>query len=247
MSDDHARDQAQKPWQVTCLTLFPEMFPATLGHSLAGKALKAGRWGLETVDIRSFATDRHGTVDDTPYGGGAGMVLKPDVVDRAIAESGPHHRLIYMSPRGRLLDQPLARELADGEGCTIICGRYEGLDQRVLDANAVEEVSIGDYIVSGGEIAAQVLIDTVVRLLPAVIGNAETHGEESFTGGLLEYPHYTRPAVWTDRQGTEHPVPPVLTSGDHGAVKRWRLSEAEAITRQRRPDLWSVYRGTDTE
>ncbi len=230
-------------WQATLLTLFPEMFPGPLGHSLAGKALNAGRWGLKTVDIRAYAPDKHATVDATPYGGGAGMVLKPDVIDRAVADSGPHHRLIYMSPRGRLLDQALAVELAEAPGATILCGRYEGVDQRVLDANGFEEVSVGDYIVSGGEIAALVLMDAVIRLLPDVIGNQETHGEESFQGGLLEYPHYTRPAVWTDRQGHTREVPAVLTSGHHAEVKRWRLSEAEAITRARRPDLWAAYRG----
>jgi tRNA (guanine37-N1)-methyltransferase len=234
------QDQA-RAWTVRCLTLFPEMFPGPLEHSLAGRALKAGRWALEPLDIRAHATDRHATVDDTPFGGGAGMVLKADVVDRAVAASGPHHRLLYMSPRGRLLDQALAEELAGGPGCTILCGRYEGVDQRVLDANGFEEVSIGDYIVSGGEVAALVLIDTVVRLLPEVIGNVETHGEESFAGGLLEYPHYTRPAVWTDREGVEREVPDVLLSGHHEKVRQWRLSEAEAITRVRRPDLWSAY------
>ncbi len=237
------QDNPLTPWNVTVLTLFPEMFPGPVGHSLAGRALNTGRWALKPVDIRAYAEDKHATVDDPPYGGGAGMVLKPDVVDRAVADSGPHHRLIYMSPRGRLLDQELAVELAEGPGATILCGRYEGVDQRVLDANGFEEVSVGDYIVSGGEIAALVLIDAVVRLLPSVIGNAETHGEESFTGGLLEYPHFTRPPVWTDRQGITREVPAVLTSGHHAEVKRWRLSEAEAITRARRPDLWAAYKG----
>lgn len=231
---------------VTVLTLFPEMFPGPLGCSLAGKALADGSWSLETVDIRLFARDKHRTVDDAPFGGGAGMVMRPDVVDAAIeasrpagqgADQGEDKPLIYLTPRGRVLDQGRARELARGRGVTVLCGRFEGVDQRVLDRRRVEEVSIGDFVLSGGEPAAIVLIDAVVRLLPGVVGSARSLEEESFERGLLEYPHYTRPRVW---EGEE--VPEELVSGHHARVRAWRLERAEAATRDRRPDLWARYR-----
>ncbi|MQX36525.1 tRNA (guanosine(37)-N1)-methyltransferase TrmD [Roseospira navarrensis] len=231
------------PWTATVLTLFPEMFPGPLGHSLGGKALADGLWALGTVDIRAYARDRHRTVDDTPYGGGAGMVMRPDVVSDAIAA---HHapdsgrRLLYLSPRGRRLGQPLVRELAAGPGVTLVCGRYEGLDQRAIDAwserGGLEEVSIGDVVLSGGEPAALVLLDAVVRLLPGVTGKTESLDNDSFEDGLLEYPHYTRPRDWDGR-----PVPDVLISGHHARVAQWRREQAEAITRARRPDLWAAY------
>ncbi len=225
------------PWSARVLTLFPQVFPGPLGISLAGKALEKGMWRLEVLDIRDFARDKHRSVDDQPFGGGAGMVMRPDVVDAALAavetRAGP---VVYLSPRGRPLDQALARRLAAERGMTLLCGRYEGVDQRVLDARAVEEVSAGDYLLSGGEPAALVLLDAVVRLLPGVMGNEASLEEESFERGLLEYPHYTRPAAW---QGLE--VPEVLVSGHHEKVRRWRRDEAERITRQRRPDLWARY------
>lgn len=221
------------------LTLFPEMFPGPLGLSLAGKALTDGVWALRTADIRDYARDRHRTVDDTPFGGGAGMVMRPDVVSDAIAanhDPAEGRRLIYLSPRGRRLDQPLVRELAAGPGVTLVCGRYEGLDQRVLDAWAMDEVSVGDVVLSGGETAALVLLDAVARLLPGVTGKVESLEDESFEHGLLEYPHYTRPREWSGRS-----VPEVLISGHHGRVAQWRREQAEAVTRERRPDLWARY------
>lgn len=231
-----------KSFKVTILTLFPEAFPGILGASLPGKALANGLWQLNTVDIRSFATDKHGTVDDTPYGGGAGMVMRPDILGAAIhgAEKsfGKAARKIYLTPRGRLLDQNLVKELAAAESLLILCGRYEGVDQRVLDAQAMEEISIGDYVLAGGEVAAMVLLEACVRLLPGVLGNAATTDEESFATGLLEYPHYTRPAEWNGRA-----VPEVLLSGHHAKVKEWRQAEAESITKAQRPDLWQKYSG----
>ncbi len=228
----------RNPWQATVLTVFPEMFPGPLGQSLAGKGLEKGSWALDVLDIRDFARDKHRSVDDEPFGGGAGMVLRADVVDRALNavadRSGP---VIYLSPRGRLLDQALVRDLAGGPGMTLLCGRYEGVDQRVLDARGIDEVSVGDYVLSGGEPAAIVFIDAVVRLLPGVMGNEASPGEESFESGLLEYPHYTRPAEWQGRE-----VPGVLTSGHHEKIRQWRRAEAERITEQRRPDLWVRYR-----
>ncbi|MCW2248443.1 tRNA (guanine37-N1)-methyltransferase [Azospirillum fermentarium] len=234
-------------WSVRVLTLFPEMFPGVVGHSLAGKALENGVWSLETVDIRAFTRDKHRSVDDTPFGGGAGMVMRPDVLDAALTAtcglpgSPERGRVIYLSPRGRVLDQALVKELAAAPAVTLLCGRYEGVDQRLLDAHDVEEVSLGDFVLSGGEPAALVLIDAVVRLLPGVMGNVATTDEESFERGLLEYPHYTRPAVWTDGQGVERAVPEVLLSGHHAKVHAWRLAEAERITQSRRPDLWTRY------
>ncbi len=225
-------------WQATVLTLFPAMFPGPLGHSLAGTALAAGTWSLEMVDIRGFATDRHRTVDDAPFGGGAGMVLRPDIVDAALAaladRPGPR---LYLSPRGRVLDQARVQELAAGPGVVLVCGRFEGLDQRVIEARALEEVSLGDFVLSGGEPAALALLDACVRLLPGVVGGAGTLAEESFAAGLLEYPHYTRPQSWDGR-----PVPAVLLSGNHAKIGAWRHAQAEEATRTRRPDLWDRYR-----
>ena len=229
-------------WSATVLTIFPEMLPGPLAHSLAGKALSAGLWRLDTVDIRDFATDKHRSVDDAPFGGGPGMVLKPDVLDAAIAGAGGAGPLINLSPRGRPLDQPRVRDLATGPGIRLICSRFEGVDERVLEANEVEEISLGDFVLSGGEPAAIALIDACVRLLPGVVGSVETLDEESFAAGLLEYPHYTRPAVWHGRT-----VPDTLVSGDHGRVRAWRRAQAELLTRQRRPDLWERYCAAEPE
>lgn len=224
-------------WSATILTLFPEMFPGPLGTSIAGRALREGVWHCEARDIRAHATDRHRTVDDTPFGGGAGMVMRPDVADAAIATAKPEddqRPLIYLTPRGRLLDQALVRSFAEGPGVVVLCGRYEGVDQRVIEARGMLEVSVGDYVLSGGEIAALTLLDACVRLLPGVMGAAESAVEESHSAGLLEYPHYTRPAEWQGRA-----VPQVLLSGHHAEVARWRRKESEAVTRERRPDLWT--------
>src|SRR6195256_2618484 len=220
-------------WQATVLTIFPEMLPGPLAHSLAGKALKAGIWQLETVDIRDFARDKHRSVDDAPFGGGPGMVMRPDVLDAAVVGAGRAGPLLLLSPRGRRLDQAQVLELAAMPGVSLICGRFEGVDQRLLEARAIEEVSLGDFVLSGGEPAAIALIDACVRLLPGVVGCAETLAEESFAEGLLEYPHYTRPQTWQGRA-----VPQVLVSGDHGRIRAWRRAEAERLTRERRPDLW---------
>ncbi len=222
------------------LTLFPDMFPGFAGQSLAGRALEDKRWSYRAVNIREFARDKHKTVDDTPFGGGAGMVMRADVIENALLSIENPGRLIYMSPRGRVLNQQMASEFVKTPALTILCGRYEGVDQRVLDAHGFEEVSIGDYVLSGGEPAALIVMDACIRLIDGVMGNAETVSEESFavsTGGLLEYPHYTRPAEWTDAKGAVHRVPEVLTSGDHGKIAKWRRSESEAITKARRPDL----------
>jgi tRNA (guanine37-N1)-methyltransferase len=221
------------------------MFPGPLGASLAGRGLTTGVWQLEAIDIRDFATDKHRTVDDAPFGGGAGMVMKPDVVSDALAAARTDMPadvpLVYLSPRGRPFDQALARRWAGGPGVVLLCGRYEGLDQRVIDAHALEEVSLGDFVLSGGEPAALAMLDATVRLLPGVMGNQASAGEESFgdLSGLLEYPHYTRPAVWTDPAGVERAVPEVLISGHHGEVAKWRRRQAEDLTRTRRPDLWA--------
>ncbi|KQV35650.1 MULTISPECIES: tRNA (guanosine(37)-N1)-methyltransferase TrmD [unclassified Rhizobium] len=223
-------------FRATVLTLYPEMFPGHLGHSLSGKALERGQWALDAVQIRDFAEDKHRTVDDTPAGGGAGMVLKPDVLARAIdrVSEGDDRPRLLMSPRGQPLTQQRVRELAGGPGAIIVCGRFEGVDQRVIDGRNLEEVSIGDYILSGGEPAAMILLDAVVRILPGVMGNALSGVHESFEGGLLEHPHYTRPQVF---EGAE--IPAVLTSGNHGAIEKWRRAEAEKLTAERRPDLLS--------
>lgn len=228
-------------FSVRLLSLFPEMFPGFLGMSLSGKALEKGLWALETTNIRDYAENNHKTVDDTPFGGGAGMVMKPDILDRALRDNAPLGRFIYMSPRGKLLTQSLALELSREPRLTILCGRYEGVDQRVLDAYGAEEISAGDYILSGGEPAAMILLDSCVRLLPGVVGNQDTHAEESFENSLLEYPHYTRPPLWTGPDGVARPVPEVLISGHHAKVREWRLGESEEITRLRRPDLWIKY------
>lgn len=221
-------------FRATVLTLYPEMFPGLLGQSLSGKALARGDWALDCVQIRDFATDRHRSVDDTPAGGGAGMVLKPDVLARAIdhAGEGDNRPRLLMSPRGRPLTQKRVRDLAAGDGAIIVCGRFEGVDQRVIEGRGLEEVSIGDYILSGGEPAAMILLDAIVRILPGVMGNALSGEHESFEGGLLEHPHYTRPQVWEDRE-----IPAVLTSGNHAAIEKWRSEEALKLTRERRPDL----------
>ncbi|MFT4278680.1 MAG: tRNA (guanosine(37)-N1)-methyltransferase TrmD [Rhodopseudomonas sp.] len=224
-------------WRATVLTLFPEMFPGPLGVSLAGRALASGLWGLEARDIRDSATDRHRSVDDTPAGGGPGMVLRADVLATAIdaVDASTDRPRLVMSPRGRPLTQARVAELAAGPGPLIVCGRFEGIDQRVIDARGLEEVSIGDYVLSGGEIAAMALIDACVRLLPGVMGKLESSTDESFSAGLLEYPQYTRPQSFEGR-----PIPEVLLSGDHAKVAAWRLGEAEALTRARRPDLWAA-------
>ena len=238
---------AARTWTARVLTIFPEMFPGMLGQSIAGKALERGLWALETLDIRDFAEDRHRSVDDTPFGGGAGMVMRPDVIDSALGRAietdeaaGGGSPVIYLSPRGRGLDQERVRKLTAGPGVILLCGRYEGVDQRVLDAREVEEISLGDFVLSGGEPAAVALIDACIRLLPGVMGAEASLEEESFEAGLLEYPHYTRPAEWCGRA-----VPEVLLSGHHENIRAWRRTEAERITRERRPDLWARYHRED--
>jgi len=223
-------------WRATILTLFPEMFPGPLGGSLAGKALASGLWELEARDIRAVATDKHRSVDDTPAGGGPGMVLRADILAAAIdaADIAPDRPRLLMSPRGRPLTQSRVTELAAGPGPLIVCGRFEGIDQRVIDARNLEEVSVGDYVLSGGEIAAMALIDACVRLLPGVMGKEASSAEESFSEGLLEYPQYTRPQLFEGRT-----IPEILNSGDHARVAAWRRAESEALTRSRRPDLWA--------
>jgi tRNA (guanine37-N1)-methyltransferase len=225
---------ATKPWRATVLTLFPEMFPGPLGVSLAGKALAAGLWALEARDIRASATDRHRSVDDTPAGGGPGMVLRADVLAAAIdaADISADRPRLLMSPRGGPLTQSRVVELASGPGPLIVCGRFEGVDQRVIEARGLEEVSLGDYVLSGGEIAALALIDACVRLLPGVMGKLSSGADESFSDGLLEYPQYTRPQEFEGQ-----PIPEILLSGDHARVAAWRRAEAEALTKARRPDL----------
>jgi tRNA (guanine37-N1)-methyltransferase len=224
-------------WHATVLGIFPEMFPGPLGCSIAGRALEKSLWSLEAIDIRDFALDKHRMVDDTPAGGGPGMVMRADVVARAIDAVGndPRPRLL-MSPRGAPLTQARVAALAQGPGAVIVCGRFEGIDERVIDGRRLEEISVGDYLLSGGEIAALVVIDACVRLLPGVMGKEASGLEESFSEGLLEYPHYTRPQVWEGRT-----IPEVLTSGDHGKVAAWRRSQAEKLTSVRRPDLFAVY------
>jgi tRNA (guanine37-N1)-methyltransferase len=234
-------------WEVRVITLFPEVFPGVLGASLTGKALQEGLWRLNPVDLRTFGEGKHRNVDDTPAGGGAGMVLRADVMGRAIdhaMRAAPADRtrwpIIYLSPRGRPFDQAMARRLATTDGLTLIAGRFEGLDERVIEHFGIEEVSIGDFVMTGGEIAAMALIDATVRLMPGVLGNAASTEEESFSAGLLEHPQFTRPAEWKGRT-----IPDVLTSGDHGKVAAWRRAEAERITRERRPDLWAKRREGD--
>jgi tRNA (guanine37-N1)-methyltransferase len=226
---------------VTVVTLFPELFPGPLAASLAGEALKAGLWSLDTVPIRDFGIGRHHTVDDTPAGGGAGMVMRADVlaaaIDAARARGGDQPAICF-TPRGAPFDQAMARELAEGPGALLVAGRFEGIDQRVIEGRSLREVSIGDYVLSGGELAAMVVIDAVVRLLPGVVGQPASLVEESFAAGLLEYPQYTRPREWEGRT-----IPDVLLSGDHGRVEAWRRQEAERLTRERRPDLWARRKG----
>ena len=227
-------------WTAQVITLFPEAFPGTLGLSLTGRALTEGLWSLRTIQLRDHGIGRHRNVDDTPAGGGAGMVIRPDVMAAALREAkaaAPDLPVVYLSPRGRPLTQAIARRLAQGPGVTLICGRFEGVDQRVLDAFDVTEISIGDYVLTGGEIAAQVLIDATVRLIPRVLGNQESLAEESFSHGLLEHPQYTKPAEWEGRR-----IPDVLLSGNHAAISHWRGDEAERLTKERRPDLWRAYR-----
>jgi tRNA (guanine37-N1)-methyltransferase len=229
-------------WAARIITLFPDAFPGVLGQSLTGKALDLGLWALDTIDLRTFGIGKHRNVDDTPAGGGAGMVLRADVLDAALthAAQGTPDRsrwpVIYLSPRGRRFDQSMARRFAACDGVTLLCGRFEGVDERVLQHHQIEEVSLGDFVMTGGEIAAQALIDTTVRLLPNVLGNAESAVEESFSDGLLEHPQFTRPVEW---QGLT--IPDVLQSGNHAAIAKWRRAQAEAITRERRPDLWEVW------
>jgi tRNA (guanine37-N1)-methyltransferase len=228
-------------WRANVLTIFPDMFPGPLGASLAGKALAAGAWSLDVADIRDFATDKHRSVDDTPAGGGPGMVMKADVLGRAIDAIVPNMAAdarprCLLSPRGAPLTQARVEALAQRPGIVLVCGRFEGVDERVIAARNLEEVSIGDYVLSGGEIAAMALIDACVRLLPGVMGAPASGAEESFTDGLLEYPHYTRPQTWEGQ-----PIPEILTSGDHAKVDAWRRAEAERLTRERRPDLWAAF------
>ncbi|MBE7636305.1 tRNA (guanosine(37)-N1)-methyltransferase TrmD [Sneathiella sp. P13V-1] len=234
---DETKTEEKAVWSAHVLTLFPEMFPGPVGQSLAGRGLKEGAWNLEVTHIRDHAVGKHLNVDDSPFGGGAGMVMRPDVlgsaIEKAQAVSGKDKKLIYFSPRGRVMDQKLVRELAEGPGVILICGRFEGVDQRVLDEHDVEEVSLGDFILSGGEVPALAMLDAVVRLLPGVTGNVASLEDESFETGLLEYPHYTRPAVWKDRE-----VPEVLLSGHHEKIKDWRQRQSEELTKQRRADLW---------
>jgi tRNA (guanine37-N1)-methyltransferase len=227
-------------WVAQVITLLPQAFPGILGESLTGKALAEGRWSLRTIDLRSFGEGKHRNVDDTPAGGGAGMVLRPDVLGHALDEAALAARgrwpVIYLSPRGAPLTQEMARRLAAADGVTLLCGRFEGVDERVLEAYDIEEVSLGDFVMTGGEIAAMALIDATVRLLPGVLGNAASTEEESFSDGLLEHPQYTRPADWRG-----HPIPEVLLSGNHARIAAWRRAQSEAITQERRPDLWQAH------
>ncbi|WJS83728.1 tRNA (guanosine(37)-N1)-methyltransferase TrmD [Paracoccus sp. TOH] len=237
-----AEPRVKGAWTAQVVTLFPEAFPGVLGLSLTGRALAEGLWNLRSIDLRPFGIGRHRNVDDTPAGGGAGMVIRPDVMDAALREAGGDLPAIYLSPRGKPFTQARARQLANGPGMTLICGRFEGVDQRVLDAHGVEEISIGDYVLTGGELAAQVLIDATVRLIPRVLGNQESLAEESFSpdqGGLLEHPQYTKPALWEGRA-----IPDVLLSGNHAAIASWRRDMAERLTKERRPDLWRAYEET---
>ena len=225
------------PFNATVLTLFPDAFPGVLDASIIGRARERGIWALETLDIRDFSDHKHRSVDDTPAGGGAGMVLRPDVVAKAVDEVERLERpLIYLSPRGAPITQARVREIASGPGVILLCGRFEGLDERVIEARGIEELSLGDFVLAGGEVAAQALIEATVRLLPGVAGNETSLEEESFEDGLLEHPHYTRPRVWEGRE-----IPDVLLSGDHGAIARWRRQRREELTKSRRPDLWEAY------
>ena len=230
-------------WTAGVVTLFPGSFPGTLGMSICGKALDRGIWALKTLDIRDFAVDRHKTVDSSPYGGGPGMVLRPDVLDKTLeAISDAPGRRICLSPRGRRFDQAFAKELAHEPGVVLVCGRYEGIDQRVIEAREMEEVSLGDFVLTGGEIAAQALLDATVRLLPGVIGSEQGLDEESFEDGLLEYPQYTHPKIWKGRS-----VPEVLLSGNHKKIAEWKKQQSELVTRNYRPDLWEAYEGVKVQ
>ncbi len=219
-------------------TLYPEFFPGPLGRGIYGKALDKKIWKLDTVNIRDYTTDKHKTVDDTTYGGGSGMLIKPDVIANSLDKnSNSTEKIIYLSPRGKLFNQELAKDLSKEKTINLICGHFEGIDQRVIEARNIEEVSIGDFVLSGGESAAYVMLDSIIRLLPGVLGNDKSVEEESFENGLLEYPQYTKPQIWEEKM-----VPDVLLSGDHAKIKDWRLSQSEAITRDRRPDLWQKYK-----
>ncbi len=225
-------------WQAQVFTLYPEVFPGPLSRGLYGKALSSDLWKLNVVNIRDSADDKHKTVDDTPYGGGSGMLLKADVLAKSLDENrNENERILYLSPKGKKFDQNLAKELANEKSLSIICGHFEGVDERILSTRNIEEVSIGDYVLSGGESAAYVLIDSILRLLPGVLGNENSKLDETFENGLLEYPQYTKPQIWEEKA-----VPDVLLSGDHNKIKHWRLSQSEAITRDRRPDLWEKYK-----
>lgn len=224
-------------WHINILTLFPEMFPGSLGQSLSGKALEKGLWSYNAINIRDFAEGVHKSVDDTPYGGGAGMVMRPDTIEKALLSIKAPGPKIYLSPRGTPLTQKRVQSLSMEPTLTLLCGRYEGVDERVLNAHEFEEISIGDYVLSGGEPAALILMDACIRLLPGVMGNTQTPDEESFSNGLLEYPHYTRPPSWETANGLVYDVPEILQSGDHGKIASWRQNESEKITRLRRPDL----------
>ena len=235
-----------KAWRAQVITLLPQAFPGVLGESLTGRALKDGLWQLDTVDLRRFGEGKHRNVDDTPAGGGAGMVLRPDVMGRAIDEArstmSPAAPILYLSPRGRPFEQAMARGLATTPGITLICGRFEGLDERVIQHYGIQEVSLGDFVLTGGEIAAQALIDATVRLIPGVLGNADSTEEESFSDGLLEHPQYTRPPEWKG-----HKIPDVVMSGHHGEIAKWRHAQSQEITKTRRPDLWAAYQKRKAE
>ena len=225
-------------WQAQVFTLYPEVFPGPLSKGLYGKALSNNLWKLKVVNIRDAADDKHKTVDDTPYGGGSGMLLKPDVLAKSLDENkNESERILYLSPKGKKFDQNLAKELANEKSLSLICGHFEGVDERILSTRNIEEISIGDYVLSGGESAAYVVIDSILRLLPGVLGNENSKLDETFENGLLEYPQYTKPQIWEEKA-----VPDVLLSGDHNKIKHWRLSQSEAITRDRRPDLWEKYK-----
>ncbi len=229
-------------WHVNIMTLFPEMFPGSLGMSLAGKALERGDWSYDIYNPRDYAEDKHKSVDDTPYGGGAGMVLRADILEKSFLDIKNPGKKIYMSPRGKVLNQKMAQEFIKEENITILCGRYEGVDQRFLDAHEFEEVSIGDYVLSGGEPAALIVMDACIRLLDGVMGNEETAKEESHSNGLLEYPHYTRPALWVDANGIKREVPNILRDGHHKKIEEWRINHSEKLTKEKRPDLWDKYK-----
>ncbi|MDA7552021.1 tRNA (guanosine(37)-N1)-methyltransferase TrmD [Candidatus Pelagibacter sp.] len=225
-------------WKAQIFTLYPEIFPGPLSKGLYGKALSNKIWDLEIINIRDSATDKHKTVDDTPFGGGSGMLLKPDILAKSIDENlKKSNRIFYLSPKGKKFDQKMARELSEEKSISLICGHFEGIDERVISSRNIEEISIGDFVLSGGETAAFVVLDSILRLLPGVLGNDKSTSDESFENGLLEHPQYTKPQIWEDKS-----VPEVLLSGDHAKIKDWRLSQSEAITRDRRPDLWQKYK-----